>query len=88
MNTLSAHHSPSRFGLTPAGGGSAHKFVGPRVPEELPPLAGAFAVFLFGPRHDGSNQTMKTDVTFSRRLQDDAAQIPRGSRVNHHVGIN
>lgn len=78
MNTLPAHHSPSLFGLTPAGGGSAHKFVGPRVPEEFPPLAGAFAVFLFGPRHDGSNQTMKTDVTFSKRLQDVAAQDSSG----------
>lgn len=49
-------------GLTPAGGGSAHQLVGSRIPEKFPPLAVAFAVFLFGSRHDGSDETMKMDV--------------------------
>lgn len=62
--TLARGRAP---GLTPAGGGSAHQLVGSRIPEKFPPLAGAFAVFLFGSRHDGSDETMKMDVGLRRR---------------------
>lgn len=42
--------------LTPARGGSTHQLVGSWVPEEIPPLARAFAVFLLGSGHDSDDE--------------------------------
>lgn len=41
--------------LTPAGGGPAQQLVGPRVPEEFPPLARALPVVLLRAGHDGAD---------------------------------
>lgn len=56
--------------LTPAGGGSAHELVSSRVPEELPPLARAFAVLLFGAGHDGDDEE---DEDAGRSVDSDCA---------------
>lgn len=59
--------------LTPAGGGSAHELVSSRVPEELPPLARAFAVLLFGAGHDGDDEK---DEDAGRSADSDGARCP------------
>lgn len=66
---------PDGTELTPARGGSAQQLVSPRIPEGIPPIAGAFAVLLLGGGHDEGEEDGDEDGGRSSG-SDDARNVP------------